>query len=68
MSTILFHSSPLVIRLRLHNAPGDRERNAQDPEDQTALSTAINTPEVPQLMLRRAPDRRTRMENIQQSA
>jgi hypothetical protein len=68
MSTILFHSSPLVVQLRLHNGASTGEGSARDSSEAVALDAALRIPEVPRVMLRRAPDRRKRVENIQQSA
>ncbi|CAN5884406.1 hypothetical protein BH18ACI5_BH18ACI5_26720 [soil metagenome] len=69
MSTILFHSSPLVVQLGLHNAPrplednGRRLNGAPGVDNEQAM-----IPKGPRVMLRLAADRRKRHDDMQQSA
>jgi len=69
MSTIHFHYSPLVRELRLHNA----QHVAADQSDSTIsphvqrLSPVDVTPPAADVSLRRAADRRRRID-LQQSA
>jgi hypothetical protein len=68
MSTILFHSSPLVAQLGLHNG-GSRTENGQNSIAATGQENARPMiPDVPRVMLRPAPDRRRRTHDIQRSA
>ena len=69
MSTIHFHHSPLVRELRLHNAQqvaADQSDSATSPHVHRMRPVDI-TPPAPDVSLRRALDRRRRID-LQQSA